>query len=60
MHTTVICLTSDFKMENQQGTFIFYFRKGKKNAVQARKKLSDAYGEETLKLRQCQNYFDSR
>ena len=36
---------------------LFYFRKGK-NAAQAAKKLRDVYGEETLKDRQCQNWFD--
>ena len=33
-----------------------YFRKGK-NAVQARKKLYDVYGEKSLTERQCQNWF---
>ncbi|GFT30383.1 histone-lysine N-methyltransferase SETMAR [Trichonephila clavipes] len=31
-------------------------RKGK-NAVQARKKLTDVYGESVLTVRQCQNWF---
>ncbi|EZA48646.1 Histone-lysine N-methyltransferase SETMAR [Ooceraea biroi] len=47
-------------MENQKEHFrhilFYYFRKGK-NAVQAHKKLSDVYGEDALKLRQCQNWF---
>ena len=34
----------------------YYFRKGK-NAVQARKKLYDVYGEKTLTESQCQNWF---
>ena len=33
---------------------LYYFRKGK-NAVQARKKLYDVYGEKSLTERQCQN-----
>jgi len=35
---------------------LFYFRKGK-NAVQARKKLCDVYGEDVMTERQCQNWF---
>ncbi|GFW26470.1 histone-lysine N-methyltransferase SETMAR [Trichonephila clavipes] len=35
---------------------LFYYRKGK-NAVQARKKLTDVYGEGVLTVRQCQNRF---
>ena len=35
---------------------LYYFRKGK-NAVQARKKLYDVYGEKSLTERQCQNWF---
>ena len=35
---------------------LYYFRKGK-NAVQARKKLYDVYGEKSLIERQCQNWF---
>ncbi|GFV69279.1 histone-lysine N-methyltransferase SETMAR [Trichonephila clavipes] len=35
---------------------LFNYRKGK-NAVQARKKLSDVCGEGVLTLRQCQNWF---
>ena len=35
---------------------LYYFRKGK-NAVQARKKLYDVYGEKSLTERQCQNCF---
>ena len=34
----------------------YYFWKGK-NAVQARKKLYDVYGEKSLIERQCQNWF---
>ena len=34
----------------------YYFRKGK-NAVQARKKLYDVYGEKSLTERHCQNWF---
>ena len=34
---------------------LYYFRKGK-NVVQARKKLYDVYGEESLTERQCQNW----
>ena len=36
---------------------VFYFRK-EQNAAQAAKKLRDVYGEETLKDRQCRNWFD--
>jgi [histone H3]-lysine36 N-dimethyltransferase SETMAR len=35
---------------------IFYHQKGE-NAAQARKKLSDVYGEDALTKRQCQNWF---
>lgn len=35
---------------------LYYYRKGK-NASQARKKLCAIYGNETLKERQCQNWF---
>ena len=35
---------------------LYYFQKGK-NAVQARKKLYDVYGERSLTERQCQNWF---
>ena len=50
----------DFKMENQK-----YFvtlccttsKKGKKNTMQARKKLSNVYDEEAFKLWQCENWF---
>ncbi|GFW81915.1 histone-lysine N-methyltransferase SETMAR [Trichonephila clavipes] len=35
---------------------LFYYRKGK-NAVQARKKLTDVYEEGVLTVRQCQNWF---
>ena len=48
-------------MENQKEHYrhilLFYFRKGK-NASQARKKLCALYGDEALKERQCQNWFD--
>ena len=37
-------------------TLWYYFRKGK-NAVQARKKLHDVFGEKSLTERQCQNCF---
>ncbi|GFW50981.1 histone-lysine N-methyltransferase SETMAR [Trichonephila clavipes] len=37
-------------------TLLFYYRKGK-NAVQARKKLTDVYGEGALTVHQCQNWF---
>lgn len=47
-------------MESEKQHFrhilLFYYRKGK-NAVQARKKLSDVYGEDVLTARQCQNWF---
>ncbi|GFW92443.1 histone-lysine N-methyltransferase SETMAR [Trichonephila clavipes] len=36
---------------------LFYYRKGK-NAVQARKKLTNVYGEGVLTVRQGQNWFD--
>ena len=35
---------------------LYYFRKDK-NAVQARKKLYDVYGEKSLTERECQNWF---
>ncbi|GFW12819.1 histone-lysine N-methyltransferase SETMAR [Trichonephila clavipes] len=35
---------------------LFYYKKGK-NAVQARRKLTDVYGEGVLTVRQCQNWF---
>ncbi|GFX81004.1 histone-lysine N-methyltransferase SETMAR [Trichonephila clavipes] len=35
---------------------LFYYRKVK-NAAQARKKLTDVYGEGALTVRQCQNWF---
>ena len=47
-------------MENQKDyrhILLFYFRKGK-NASQAHKKLCAVYGDEALKERQCQNWFD--
>ena len=48
-------------MENQKEHYrhilLFYFRKGK-NASQAHKKLGAVYGDEALKERQCQNWFD--
>ena len=47
-------------MEIPDGHFrhilLYYLRKGK-NAVQARKKLYDVYGEKWLTERQCQNWF---
>ena len=47
-------------MEIPDGHFryilLYYFQKGK-NAVQARKKLYDVYGEKSLTERQCQNWF---
>ena len=47
-------------METPRGHFrhilLYYFRKGK-NAVQARKKLYDVYGEKSLTERQWQNSF---
>lgn len=42
--------------EHYRHILLFYFRKGK-NAVQAHKKICDVYGEDSLKLRQCQNWF---
>ena len=48
-------------MENQKEHYrhilLLYFRKGK-NASQAHKKLYAVYGDEALKERQCQNWFD--
>uniref|UniRef100_V9IC99 Histone-lysine N-methyltransferase SETMAR n=1 Tax=Apis cerana TaxID=7461 RepID=V9IC99_APICE len=48
------------KMQDQKEHFrhilLFYYRKGK-NAVQARKKLCEIYGEGILTVRQCQNWF---
>ena len=41
---------------NFRHIFLHYFRKGK-NAVQARKKQYDVYGEKSLAERQCQNWF---
>ncbi|GFU28617.1 histone-lysine N-methyltransferase SETMAR [Trichonephila clavipes] len=35
---------------------LFYYRKGK-SAIQAKKKLTDVYGEGVLTVRQCQNWF---
>ncbi|CAL1263716.1 unnamed protein product [Larinioides sclopetarius] len=35
---------------------LFVYKRGK-NAVQARKKLTDVYGEDELTVRQCQNWF---
>ena len=47
-------------MEIPDGHFryilLYHFRKGK-NAAQAREKLCDVYGEESLTERQCQNWF---
>ena len=51
----------NFKMECKNEHFrhilLFYFLKGK-NAAQAAKKSHYVYGEEALKDRQCQNWFD--
>ena len=48
-------------MENQKEHYrhilLFYLRK-EKNASQAHKKLRAVYGDEALKERQCQNWFD--
>ena len=50
-------------MENQKEHYrrilLFYFRKGK-NTSQAHEKLRAVYGDEALKERQCQNWFDKR
>ena len=50
-------------MENQKEHYrrilLFYFRKGK-NASQAHEKLCAVYGDEALKERQGQNWFDKR
>ena len=47
-------------MEIPDGHFryilLYFFRKDK-NAMQARKKLYDIYGEKSLTERQCQNWF---
>ena len=43
--------------EHFRHILLFYFRKGK-NTAQAAKKLRDVDGEETLKERQCRNWFD--
>ena len=45
------------KNEHFRYILLFYFRK-RKNAAQVSKKLRDVYGEEALKDRQCQNWFD--
>ena len=45
------------KNEHFRHILLFYFRKGKSTA-QAAKKLRDVYGEESLKDRQCRNWFD--
>ena len=45
------------KNEHFRHVLLFYFRKGK-NATRAAKNLRDVYGEEALKDRQCQNWFD--
>ena len=44
------CLFGDFKTENWKRTFSFFI-------VLSLKKLSDMYGEEAFKLKQCQNWF---
>ena len=45
------------KNEHFRHILLFYFRKGK-NTAQAAKQLRDVYGDEALKDRQCQNWFD--
>ena len=45
------------KNEHFRHILFFYFCK-EKNAAQAAKKLRDVYGEETLKDRQCRNWFN--
>ena len=47
----------EYKNEHFRHILLFYFRKGK-NASEAAKKLRNVYGEEVLKDRQCQNWFD--
>ena len=47
----------EYKNEHSRQILLFYFCKGK-NAPQAVKKLRDVCGEEDLKDRQCQNWFD--
>ena len=37
--------------------FLLFYQKKGKNAVQARKKLTDVCGEDVLTVRQCQNWF---
>ena len=44
------------KKEHFRHILLFYYRKGK-NAVQARQKLCNVYGEDVLTERQCQNWF---
>ena len=44
------------KNQHLRHVLLFYFRKGK-NAVQARRKLCEVYGEDVLTERQCQNWF---
>ena len=43
-------------VRSRSSPLLYYFRKGK-NAVQARKKLYDIYGEKSLIELQCQNWF---
>ncbi|GFS56818.1 histone-lysine N-methyltransferase SETMAR [Trichonephila clavipes] len=43
-------------LTSKHNILLFYNRKGK-NAVQARKKLTDVYGEGVWTVRQCQNWF---
>ena len=45
------------KNEQFRHILLLCFRKGK-NAAQAAKKLRDVYGDEALKDRQCQNWYD--
>ncbi|CAH2265523.1 jg10074 [Pararge aegeria aegeria] len=44
------------RLGNLVDQHVFILKKGK-NAVQARKKLTDVYGEGVLTVRQCQNWF---
>ncbi|GFU81136.1 histone-lysine N-methyltransferase SETMAR [Trichonephila clavipes] len=46
----------DSDKQHFRHTLLFYYRKGK-NAVQARKKSTNVYGEGVLTVRQCKNWF---
>jgi len=46
----------EIEKEHCRHILLFYYRKGK-NAVQARKKICNVYGEDVLTERQCQNWF---